>query len=135
MKILVEYLQIMNLLTSHVYNYLTMCRQIIDVGLNCWCCIAAMLGAISFVCWQVGSGSFGILSTKYLFVNLRFNMCINKVWHCVACRGFYAIKSTKPNQTWEHFESSKKSHLFTEIDQINLFTRIKNYRKTKKPMP
>ena len=30
--------------------------------------------------WQVGSGSFGI-SIKYLFVNLRFNMCINEVWH------------------------------------------------------
>ena len=98
-------------LTSHVCNYLTMCKWIIDVGLNCWCCIAAMLGAVSFVCRQVGSGSFGILSTKYSFVNLRFNMC----GHCVACRGFYAIKSTKPNQTREHFESSKKPHSFTEI--------------------
>ena len=97
MKIsLAECLQIMYLLTSHMYNYLTMCRQIIDVGLNYWCCMAVMLGAISFVCRQVGSGSFGILSTKYLFVNLWFNMCINEVWHCVACRGFYAIK---PKQT------------------------------------
>ena len=31
------------------------------------------------MCKQVGSGSFGISSTKYSFVNLRFNMCINEV--------------------------------------------------------
>ena len=36
-----------------------------------------MLGTISFVCRQVGSGSLGILSTKYSFVNLWFNMRIN----------------------------------------------------------
>ena len=51
-----------------------MCRRIIDVVLNCWCYIAAMLGAISFVSRQVGSGSFGILSIKYSFVNLWFNI-------------------------------------------------------------
>ena len=34
-------------LTSHVYNYLTMCRWIVDVGLNYRCCVAVMLGAIS----------------------------------------------------------------------------------------
>ena len=68
------------------------------------------------MCRQVGSGSFGISSTKYSFVNLRFNMCINEVWYCVACRGSCAIKSTKSNQTkLEHFESSEKPHLFTEI--------------------
>ena len=119
--LLAECLQIIYSLTSHVYNYLTMCRRIIGFGLNCWCCIAAMLGAISFVCRQVGSGSFGILSTKYSFVNLWFNMHINEVWHCVACRGFYAIKATKPNQTWEHFEASKKPHPFTEIWQNQPF--------------
>ena len=89
-------LQIMYSLQVMCINYLTMCRWIIDVELNCWCCIVAMLGVISFVCRQVGSGSFGILSTKYSLVNLWFNMCINKVLHWVACRGFYAIKSIKP---------------------------------------
>ena len=97
-------------LTSHVYNYLTMCRRIVDVGLNYLCYVAEMLGAISFVSRQMGTGSFGILSTKYSFVNLRFNICINEVWHCVACSVSCAIKSTKL-----HFESSKKHHLFTEI--------------------
>ena len=36
----------MCLLTNPVYNYLTMCKQIADVGLNYWCCVAVMLGAI-----------------------------------------------------------------------------------------
>ena len=118
--LLAECLQIIYPLTSHVYNYLTMCRWIIDIRLNCWC-IAAMLGAISFVSRREDSGSFGILSTKYSIVNLWFNMGINEVWHCVACRGFYAIKLTKPNQTWEHFEASKKPHPFTEIWQNQPF--------------
>ena len=109
--LLAECLQIIYPLTSHVYNYLTMCRRIIDVGLNCWCCIAVMLAAISFVSKQVGSGSFGILSTKCLFVNLWFNMCINEVWYCVACRSFYAIKSTKPNlKTFWSFQKTSPFH-------------------------
>ena len=97
-------------LTSHVYNYLTMCREIIDVGLNCWCCIAAMLGAISSVCRLVDSGSFWISSTKYSFVNLRFNMCINEFWHSVACRGFlcHKINQTKPN-LWTFWVFQKTS--------------------------
>ena len=36
----------MCLLTNHVYSYLTMSKQIADVGLNYWCCVAVMLGAI-----------------------------------------------------------------------------------------
>ena len=70
-----------------------------------------MLEAISFLSRQVGSGSFGILSTKYSFVNLWFNMHINEVWHCVACRGFYAIKSTKPNlRTFWGFQKTSPFH-------------------------
>ena len=95
-----------------------------------------MLGAISFVCRQVGSGSFGISSTEYLFVNLWFNMRINE-----ACSGFYAIKSTKPNQTKlkNILRLPKNLTLSLKSDKINLFTniwpnRIKNYRKkTKNP--
>ena len=137
--LLAECLQIIYPLTSHVSNYLTMCWRIIDVGLNCWCCIAAMLGSISFVSRLVGSGSFGILSTKYSFVNLWFNMCINEVWHCVACRGFYAIRSTKPNQTkLENILRLPKNLNFSlKSDRINLFTniwpnRIKNSKKNPK---
>ena len=92
--------------------------------------------------WQVGSVSFGILSTKYSFVNLWFNMCINEIWHCVACRGFYAIKSTKPNKTkLEYILSLPKNLSFSlKSDQINLFTniwsnRIKNYRPPPKKNP
>ena len=98
-----------------------------------------MLGAISFVCRQVGSGSFGILSTKYLFVNLWFNIRINEVWHCVACRGFYAIKSTKPNQTKLEniLRLPKNLTLSLKSDKINLFpniwpNRMKNYKKKPK---
>ena len=71
--------------------------------IDCWCWVELLVLYSSdawshlFVCRQVGSGSFGILSTKYSYVNLRFNMCINKVWHWVACRGSCAIKPT--NQT------------------------------------
>ena len=32
--------------TNHMYSYLTMCKQIADDGLNYWCCVAVMLGAI-----------------------------------------------------------------------------------------
>ena len=39
------------MLTNHMYsltnhNYLTMCKQIADVWLNCWCCVAVGLDAI-----------------------------------------------------------------------------------------
>ena len=33
----------------------------------------------------------------YLTSFSSYSMRINEVWHCVACRGLYAIKSTKPN--------------------------------------
>ena len=87
------------------------------------------------MCRQVGSGSFGILSTKYSFVNLWFNMCINEVWHC-DLQGFLCHKI---NQTkLENILSLPKNlTLSPKSDQINLFTkiwpnRIKNYRKKKK---
>ena len=123
----------MYLLTSHVYNYLTMCKRIIDVGLNCWCCIAAMPGAISFVCRHVVSDSFGILS-KYLFVNLWFNMCINEVSHC-GLLGFCAFN--QPNQTklnLRTFWVFQKTSPFTKIWS----NRIKNYwkkKQSKNPCP
>ena len=62
--------------TNHRYNYLTMCKQIADVGLN-YCFIAVVLGAIS-LCADKGALAH-LESTKYLFVNLRFNMCLNEV--------------------------------------------------------
>ena len=38
-------------------------------------------------------------------------MCINEVWHCVACRGFFAIKSTKPNlRTFWGFQKTSPFH-------------------------
>ena len=58
-------------------------------------------------------------------------MCIDKVWHCVACKGSCAIKSTKPENTL----SLPKNLTFSlKSDQINFFTnirpnRIKNYKE------
>ena len=81
------------------------------------------------------------INRKYSFVNLWFNMRINKVWHCVACRGFHAIKSTKSNQTWEHFEASKKPHPLTEIWQNQPFHQYlaksnqELLKKNKNPCP
>ena len=37
---------ISEMFTNHVYNYLTMCKQIADIGLNNWCYVAVMVGAI-----------------------------------------------------------------------------------------
>ena len=54
----------MYLLTSHAYNYLIMCRQIVDVGLNYWCCVPAMLGAISLCArrWALAHLEYYLLS-------------------------------------------------------------------------
>ena len=37
---------ISKMFSNHMYNYLTMCKQIDDVGLKYWCCETAVLGAI-----------------------------------------------------------------------------------------
>ena len=44
------------------------------------------------MCRQVGSDSFGL--SKYLFVNLRFNV-YKQILALCGPQGFYAIKSTK----------------------------------------
>ena len=54
-------------LTNHVYNYLTMCKQIADVGLNYWCCVAAMLGAI---CLCAGKWALALLEYYLISINL-----------------------------------------------------------------
>ena len=37
---------ICKMFTNHMYNYLTMCKQIADVGLSYWCWVSAVLRAI-----------------------------------------------------------------------------------------
>ena len=59
-----------------MYNHLTVCKQIADVELLVLCNSA---WSHFIVYKQVVSGLFRILSTKFSFGNLRFNMCINKI--------------------------------------------------------
>ena len=83
--------------TNHMYSLTS--RMYNNVLADCWCWVELLVLCSSdawiylFVCWQVDSGSFGILSTKYSFVNFRFNMAINKVLHWVAC---HKTHQTKP---------------------------------------
>ena len=47
--------------TNHVYNYLTVCKQIADVELNYWCCVTAVLGAI-----RLCAGRWALARLEYL---------------------------------------------------------------------
>ena len=57
-----------------------MCKQTADIKIELvLLCDSAWSYLI--VCKEMDSGLFGLLSTKYSFKNLRFNMCINGSWH------------------------------------------------------
>ena len=57
---------ISKIFTNHVHNYLTMCKEIADVGLNYWCCVAAILGAIGLCAgmWALGHLEYYLLSIR-----------------------------------------------------------------------
>ena len=90
-------------------NKLGLCLYWVEFFVLCSCAWSRLI-----VCRQVSSGSFAILSTKYSFGNLRFD--ISKGWHWIACRGLCAISPTNQrNQPTklEKIEFSKKTATFS----------------------
>ena len=61
--------------TNHMYNYLTMCKQIADVGLNFWC-VAVVLGDISLCAgrWALACLEYYLLSICLLILG-----CVNEL--------------------------------------------------------
>ena len=79
------------MLDSYTWNHLTVCKQLLYLKLSVF--------TISSRTWNVLTECSGSFKKYYLRAILRktiYNICINRIWHWISIKGWYAIKPKNP---------------------------------------